>query len=377
MKGMILAAGKGTRVQPLTHDLPKAMIPILGKPVMEYLVEHLARHGVRQLMVNTSHQAERIEQYFGDGRRFGVEIGYSFEGYLQDGEIVPFALGSAGGMRRIQDFSGFFDQTTVVVCGDALLDLDIGAVVAEHRARRALASVVTREVPWSEVSNYGVVVSDRSDRVRSFQEKPDPSEAKSNRISTGVYIFEPAVLNLIPPGHVYDIGSQLFPQLVKLNLPFYAIQQDFHWIDIGRVGDYWQAIQRVMRHEIPWIRIPGPEIRPGVWAGLNVRVDWENTRISGPVYLASGCHVEAGCEIVGPTWIGHGCHVKRNARIVRSVVFEHTRVDEGAAFVEQIVYGDYCVSRDGETKCRSGLTAGATWSDARVREEQAAVLAGR
>lgn len=371
MKGMILAAGKGTRVRPLTHDLPKAMIPILGKPVMEYLIEHLAAHDVRQLMINTSHQAERIEQYFGDGRRFGVEIGYSFEGYLQDREIVPFALGSAGGMRRIQDFSGFFDDTTVVVCGDALIDLDIRAAVAEHRARGAMASVVTREVPWHEVSSYGVVVADREGRIRSFQEKPAQHEARSNWISTGIYIFEPAVLDLIPSNEVYDIGSQLFPRLVELNVPFYALRHEFHWIDIGRVADYWQAIQRVMRHEIPWIRMPGQETRPGVWTGLNVRID-PDVCISGPVYLASGCHVESGCEIVGPAWIGHGCHVKRNARIVRSVVFEHTRVVEGASFVDQIVYGDYCVSNEGETRCRHHMTEGAEWSDARLREERGA-----
>ncbi len=369
MKGMILAAGKGTRVRPLTYDLPKAMIPILGKPVMEYLVEHLAAHGVTQLMVNTSHQAERIEQYFGDGRRFGVEIGYSFEGYQQDGKIVPSALGSAGGMRRIQDFSGFFDETTVVVCGDALIDLDIAAAVAEHKARGALASVVTCEVPWNEVSSYGVVVADKSGRVRSFQEKPSPFEARSNWISTGIYLIEPAVLELIPAGEVYDIGSQLFPKLVELNVPFHALRHDFHWIDIGRVSDYWQVIQRVMRHEIPWIRIPGKEVRPGVWTGLNVRIDG-GVSLRGPVYLSSGCHVEAGCEIVGPAWLGQGCHVKRGARIVRSVVFEHTRVVEGAGFVDQIVYGDYCVNRDGETVCRQQLKGGAAWSDARQREGQ-------
>lgn len=130
-----------------------------------------------------------------------------------------------------------------------------------------------------------------------------------------------------------------------------------------------------MRHEGPGIRIPGREVRPGVWVGLNVRVDWETVTFGGPVYLASGSQVESGCEIYGPAWIGHGCHVKRNARIVRSVVFEHTRVVEGASFVDQIVYGDYCVSSDGETRCRHHLAEGAEWSDARLREERAAPLA--
>jgi mannose-1-phosphate guanylyltransferase len=144
MKAMILAAGKGTRVRPLTYEMPKPMIPVMGKPVMEYLIELLARHGVKQVMVNLSHLPQRIEQYFGDGQRFGLEIGYSFEGYIHNDEIVPFALGSAGGMRKIQDFGGFFNETTVVLCGDAIIDLDLAAAVAEHKRRGALVSLVAK-----------------------------------------------------------------------------------------------------------------------------------------------------------------------------------------------------------------------------------------
>ena len=107
MKAMILAAGKGTRVRPLTNEMPKPMIPIIGKPVMEYLIEELERHGFDEIMINVSHLPEKIESYFGNGERLGVEIGYSFEGYIEDGEIQSEALGSAGGIKRIQDFGGF------------------------------------------------------------------------------------------------------------------------------------------------------------------------------------------------------------------------------------------------------------------------------
>ena len=123
-KGMILAAGQGTRVRPLTKDLPKPMVPILGKPVMEYLIEHLARHGIKEIMVNVAFHHHKIEQYFGDGNRWGVEIGYAYEGVREHGDVIPKPFGSAGGMRRIQDFSGFFDEPTLVLCGDALIDLD-------------------------------------------------------------------------------------------------------------------------------------------------------------------------------------------------------------------------------------------------------------
>jgi mannose-1-phosphate guanylyltransferase len=169
MKAMILAAGKGTRVQPLTYELPKPMIPILGKPVLECLIEHLARYGVRQIMINTSYLHDKIEGYFGDGHRFGVEIGYSFEGRMVNGKVVPHPIGSAGGIRKIQDFGGFFDETTIVLCGDALVDLDLNLAMSEHRARGAIASIITKEVPWDDVSNYGVVVSEPDGRIVTFQ----------------------------------------------------------------------------------------------------------------------------------------------------------------------------------------------------------------
>ncbi|HMN92019.1 MAG TPA: nucleotidyltransferase family protein, partial [Hydrogenophaga sp.] len=132
-KGMILAAGQGTRVRPLTQKTPKPMVPILGKPVLEYIIEHLARHGIREIMINVAFNHYKIENYFGDGRRWGVEIGYSFEGAREHGDIVPRAMGSAGGLRKIQDFGGFFDETTLVMCGDAIVDLDIGAALDAHR----------------------------------------------------------------------------------------------------------------------------------------------------------------------------------------------------------------------------------------------------
>lgn len=160
MKAMILAAGKGTRVRPLTYELPKPMIPVLGKPVMAYLIEHLAKYGISEIMVNVSYLHEKIEEYFGEGNQFGVQIGYSFEGYIDNnGAVVPKPLGSAGGMRKIQEFGGFFDQTTLVLCGDALIDLDLHAALAEHKEKGALASIITKEVPADKVSNYGIAVT--------------------------------------------------------------------------------------------------------------------------------------------------------------------------------------------------------------------------
>lgn len=371
MKAMILAAGKGTRVRPLTYDLPKPMIPILGKPVMAYLVEHLARYGVTEIMVNVSYLHEKIEEYFGEGHQFGVQIGYSFEGYTNnDGEVVPEPLGSAGGIKKIQEFGAFFDETTIVLCGDAIIDLDLKSALFEHRRKGALASVITREVPWDKVPSYGVVVTDADGRIKAFQEKPSKEEALSNFASTGIYIFEPEVIALIPSDRPFDIGSELFPLLVEKGLPFYAQTRKFNWIDIGSVKDYWEVLQSVLLGEVENMKVPGIQVDEGLWVGLNTSIDWSGgTRIEGPVYLGSGVKVDAGACIVGPTWIGHGSHICGGAEVVRSVLFEYTRVLPDVTLEELIVFKDYSVDRAGEMKHVSQYETG-EWANARDRRRR-------
>jgi mannose-1-phosphate guanylyltransferase len=367
MKAMILAAGKGTRVRPLTYDLPKPMIPILGKPVMAYLIEYLASYGVRDIMVNVSYLHHKIEEYFGDGHQFGVQIGYSFEGYVDAaGKVVPEPLGSAGGIKKIQEFAHFFDETTIVICGDALIDLDLSSALFEHRQKGALASVIAKEVPWDKVHNYGVVVADPAGRVQSFQEKPKQEDALSNFVSTGIYIFEPEVIDLIPAGTVFDIGSELFPLMAAKGLPFYAQQRFFNWIDIGTVTDFWSVQQRVLLGEVAQLEVPGKQIADGLWVGINTSIDWEGTTIEGPVYIGSGCRIEAGCRIVGPTWIGHGSHICAGAQVVRSVLFEYTRVLSDARLDEVIVFKEYSVNRAGKMR-RLPEPGKHDWGDARHR----------
>jgi mannose-1-phosphate guanylyltransferase len=364
-KGMILAAGQGTRVRPLTKFVPKPMVPILGKPVMEYLIEQMARYGIRDIMINVAFNHDKIENYFGDGRRWGVNLGYSFEGVREHGEIVPKAMGSAGGMRKIQDFGGFFDETTLVICGDAIVDLDIGAALHEHKSKGALASVVTLEVPLEQVENYGVVVADEEGRVLSFQEKPKPEDAKSRLASTGIYIFEPEVLELIPKGVPFDIGAELFPLLVEQGLPFYAQKRFFNWIDIGRLNDYWEVSQRVLRGEVAQMEMPGKEVQPGVWVGLNTSIAWQSSKLVGPVYVGSNVRIDPGVSIIGPAWIGNGCHIRSGSRIERCIIFEYTRIGDAQTMREMIVSPQYCVSRSGVAHYLGEDVSPYRWGDAR------------
>ena len=348
MKAMILAAGKGTRVRPITHTIPKPMIPILQKPVMEFLLELLREHGFTEIMVNVSHLAEEIENYFRDGQRFGVEIAYSFEGRIEDGELIGDAMGSAGGLKKIQNFQRFFDDTFVVLCGDALIDLDLSEAVRRHKAKGAMASMITKRVPKDQVSSYGVVVTDDDGRVRSFQEKPAVDEAASDMINTGIYIFEPEVLDFVPSNQPFDIGSDLFPKLVEAGADLYALPMEFEWVDIGKVPDYWQAIRSVLQGQVRQVQIPGKEVRPGVFAGLNVAADWDQINITGPIYVGGMTRIENGATIIGPAMIGPNCHICEGATIDNSIIFDYSRIGAGVRLVEKLVFGRYCVDRNGD-----------------------------
>ncbi|MEM8613982.1 MAG: NDP-sugar synthase [Cyanobacteria bacterium P01_H01_bin.105] len=347
MKAMILAAGKGTRVRPITYTIPKPMIPILQKPVMEFLLELLKQHGFNQVVANVSHLANEIEGYFRDGQRFGVELAYSFEGRITNGELVGDALGSAGGMRKIQDFSPFFDDTFVVLCGDALIDLDLTEAVRQHKEKGSIATIVMKSVPIKQVPSYGVVVTDDTGRIKSFQEKPKVEEALSTNINTGIYIFEPEIFKYIPSGQEFDIGGDLFPKLVEANEAFYGITMEFEWVDIGKVPDYWQAIQDVLTGQVKGVGIPGQEVKPGVYAGLNVKANWDKINIEGPVYIGGMAEIEDGATIIGPSMIGANCCICSGAMVDKSVIFEYSRIGPGVRLIDKLVFGRYCVDKTG------------------------------
>ena len=347
MKAMILAAGKGTRVRPITYTIPKPMIPILQKPVMEFLLELLKQHGFTQVVANVSHLANEIEGYFRDGQRFGVELAYSFEGRITNGELVGDALGSAGGMRKIQDFSPFFDDTFVVLCGDALIDLDLTEAVRQHKEKGSIATIVMKSVPIKQVPSYGVVVTDDTGKIKSFQEKPKVEEALSTNINTGIYIFEPEIFNYIPSGQEFDIGGDLFPKLVEANEAFYGITMEFEWVDIGKVPDYWQAIQDVLTGQVKGVGIPGQEVKPGVFTGLNVKANWDKINIEGPVYIGGMAEIEDGATIVGPSMIGPNCCICSGALVDKSVIFEYSRIGPGVRLMDKLVFGRFCVDKTG------------------------------
>jgi mannose-1-phosphate guanylyltransferase len=369
MKAMILAAGKGTRVRPITYVLPKPMIPLIRKPVMEFLIEHLKTYGVHEIVVNTSHLAPVIEEYFRDGDRFGVQMGYSFEGQLVEGQLEGIAVGSAGGMKRIQDFSGFFDETFVVLCGDALVDVDLYAALRFHRSRKSIATLILRDVPRDDVFKYGVVATDASGRITRFQEKPKREEAVSTTINTGIYLFEPEIFNYIPSAVEFDIGGQLLPELVRAGQNIFGVTLPFTWVDIGSVPDYWEATRLLLTQGVAGFRMPGRELRPGIYCGINVRIAWDRVRIEGPVYIGSSTSVGDGATIMGPSVIGSGCVIQPGATLLECILADYTRVTSAAMLEQKLIFGNKCIDPSGASLDIAGNQIAWLVDDARHKEQ--------
>ena len=369
MKAMVLAAGRGTRVRPITDTVPKPMIPIINKPVMAFLIDLLRQHGCDEIIVSTSYLAHEIESHFGDGAAFGVNIAYSFEGYHVCGEPVADGLGSAGGLKKIQEFSGFFDDTFVVLCGDAIIDLDLTAAVRRHRENKALATIILKNVPRHETRRYGIVHTAPDGRILQFQEKPRPEHAVSTCANTGVYIFEPGVLEFIPSGKTFDIGGQLFPLLASVGARFYGLSMPFTWIDIGQTTDYWQATQRILRGDLKFFKMPGRELAPGIYGGINLALDLNKVAITAPVYIGPGTKIEAGASITGPTVTGRNCVVESDARIDRCVIGDYTRISGFADLSEKIVSGRFCVDRYGRNVDLTNTGYAFVVDDVRERRE--------
>lgn len=380
MKALILAAGRGTRVQPLTHTLPKPMIPIVHKPVMELLVDQLRAHGFGDIVVNTSYLSREIESYFRDGHRFGVQMAYSFEGFERDGTLVDRPVGSAGAMQKIQAHSGFFDDAFVVVCGDAIVDLDLAALLRFHRSRGAIATIALKTLADDALQHYGVALTGSDGRVTEFQEKPAPGTARSNTANTGIYIFDPAIFDWIPKDAVYDIGSELLPALAREGAPIFGVELPFQWLDIGRLEDYYRVAMQAMKGEVAWFDLPGRVLRPGLRVGPNVNANFDRIATQGPVYVGGSATLGDGCTLVGPVVIGAGAVVEAGARVEASVVLDHTRIVSDSDVRNKVVGPRFCFSADGTVLDGRHTDTAWLFSDARsplapLSDDQRQILA--
>ena len=310
MKAMILAAGVGSRLDPLTRNVPKPMVPIVNQPVMEHIVHLLVKHGFNEIYCNTHYLGDQIESYFNDGNSLGAQMKFNREEEL---------MGTAGGVKRVAESTGFFapDETFLVIGGDDLTGADLGAMLKLHKAKKSTATLALTNV--TDPSQFGVVVLEDGGRISRFVEKPKPGTAPSNLVNMGVYLFEPQILDLIPSGKFYDFGKELFPFLLEQKEPFYGYTTNDYWRDVGNLREYRESHDDFFENP-SLFQMNVPQTQPGLWIGEN-------------------CNIHPTAKIETPCVIGPNCIIGPNARICdRSVLGEGVTVGEGATVSNSILW---------------------------------------
>lgn len=340
MRAMILAAGQGTRLYPLTFSLPKPLAPVVNRPVMEHIIRLLVSQRMNEIMINLHYMPEIISGYFTDGGELGASITYSHEERL---------LGTAGGVKKVREWFGH--QTFLVIGGDDFCDMRIQEAVEFHKGRKALATIVLS--PIEDPSQYGIVVTDPEGRITSFQEKPARDAALSLMANTGIYIFEPEIFSLIPDGKVYDFGRELFPLLLKKSLPFYGTPLPGYWCDVGSLKEYaqchWDILEGKAKVQTPpiWVSTTSGESSSPtdarVWKEEGTVIH-SSARLRGNVLIGKNVSIGKGVVIEGPAVIGDSCLIHEGAFLKQSILWESVTVGREASLIQCIAGKGYQVS---------------------------------
>jgi mannose-1-phosphate guanylyltransferase/phosphomannomutase len=325
MKAVVMAGGEGTRLRPLTSNQPKPMVPIVGKPCMEHILELLREHGFNEIVVTVAFMPQAIRSYFGDGSSLGLQIEYSVE---------ETPRGTAGSVRLA---SGRLEDTTLVISGDALCDIDLTRLVEFHREKRAAVTIGLKSV--ENPLEFGIVVTDEDGRVERFLEKPSWGQVFSDTINTGIYVLEPEVLKHVPSDQPFDFSKELFPLLLEMGRPIYGHVCDGYWQDIGNLDQFRQANFDALDEKVQ-LHIPGMRLRGNLWLGDGVELE-NADELEGPVFIGSECRIAPDAEVEPYTVLASGVTLRDHARIARSIVDAGTYVGR-AAIVEGAIIGRSC-----------------------------------
>ena len=320
MKALFLAGGMGTRLKPLTDDLPKPMVPMMGAPLLERNMLKLKDCGVDEIILSTSYKPQKIKNYFGDGTKLGLKIHYIVE---------DKPLGTGGAIKYAEEF---FDDTFIVFNADILSDINIKDMMKFHKDKRAAVSIAVTQV--EDPSAYGVIEYNEHYYAESFTEKPKISEIKSNYINAGIYIFEPNVLKEIPVSQVISIERETFPLLLKKQYPIAVYRSDAYWIDIGTIGKYVQAHQDILSGVCPLLEFT--DKNQNIFIGENTRIH-PSAKIIGPVYIGKDTIIGAHSTIGPNTIIGHNCKIGASNIIIDSIIWNKLNIQDNSTLTGVIL----------------------------------------
>ena len=310
MKAFVMAAGAGTRLRPLTYGIPKPMVPVVNKPVLEHTLENLKAHGIYEAVLNLYHFPQMIKKHFGDGSPLGMKITYSLERKL---------LGTAGGVKKTE---AMFDSTFVVLSGDGLTDINLTKAIRFHRAKKALATMVLKHIDAK--FDYGVTLTDSSGKIKKFIEKPKWSDVFANTVNTGIYIFEPEIFKFIPKRRFYDFGSQLWPDLLRRKKRIFGYVTNDYWTDVGNIREYRNGVRDALEGKIR-LNIPGREVRKGIRVGEGTKIE-KGAKLLAPCVIGKHCFIGKKACVGRFTTVGDNSSIKSGAVIKNSILWEKVKV---------------------------------------------------
>jgi mannose-1-phosphate guanylyltransferase len=312
---MVLAAGLGTRLRPLTFEIAKPMVPVLDRPVMAHIVAMLQAQGFDELVANLHHFPDQVRDYFGD------RLEWTYEEEL---------LGTAGGVRGARDFFG--DDLVVVVSGDALTDLDLNALVERHRRAGGIATMTVKRVP--DTREYGVVIHDDDGRIQGFQEKPEPEEALSDLANCGIYCFGPEIFDYFPAEDPVDWAQDVFPALLGNDVPFHVHEIDAYWNDVGSIEELRQGTFDLLAGRLA-LPVAGEEVEEGFRVGSGTELGGVSL-VDPPVWIGEDCEIGERVRLMGPVVIGDRSRVGEGASMRETIVFPGTDVAGGNLLIGAI-----------------------------------------
>lgn len=339
MKAVIMAGGEGTRLRPVSILRPKPMVKLMDKPVSEYIVQLLKKNGIRDICMTLRYLPQVVLDYFGDGSEFGVNIEY---------QVEKEPLGTAGGVRACRKFIG--EDDFIVISGDAVCDFDLEKCIEFHRRKNSKATIILCQ--RDEPLEYGLVLTDSSDRVTQFVEKPSWDKVLTDSVNTGIYILSPEILERIPKGVSYDFGRDLFPQLLNDNIPIYAVTAEGYWCDIGNCRAYLECNFDALDEKIAFDF--GKQVISGVWSHSRLP---ESVSVHPPCYIGHGVTIEDEA-VIGPyAVLCKGTHIGKGAKIERCVIdgadigpgaeLTSATICRGARIGKDALVSEGCVVGDG------------------------------
>lgn len=314
MKAIIMAGGEGSRLRPLTCDLPKPMVPVMNKPIMEHIINLLKSHGITEIGVTLMYLPQKIKDYFGNGSNFGVNLHYFTE---------ETPLGTAGSVKNAEEF---LDDSFVVISGDSLTDINLTSAIKYHKEKKSKATLVLTKVDVP--LEYGVVITDKDGAITGFLEKPSWGEVFSDTVNTGTYILEPEVLKYFEKSKKYDFSQDLFPLMLSNKEPMYGYVSSDYWCDIGDLEAYLQAHYDIFDEKIS-VKMDALQIEKGIWIGPGVRIE-PNTTITAPCFIGSNCQIGNNTIVDSYCVMGSNNVLEDDVSIKRSVIWNNNFIEYGS-----------------------------------------------